>query len=518
MNCDDTNPAGNVIVYADADADGWGEIAPSASWHFCITVQAMDGGLGGPRIINWDISGDNIGSPDHDINGQTTIYPCTPVMLSPDTSTIQGCNGATQTLTFELWNYSAGNDTINLAYDVPTGNGSFSGPTSFVMSDGNVITFTTQFVPDQCAAAGAIVTGTLEATGSNPGEYDLSTVRHTVTALAGFQRRSDSPQNTMDNVVVWASQADGGLWSIGGYSGNGEGYTQRYDPGTDTWTTHTPESTITPTIEYPIDGCYGLNGAGDEIVVLFPDTIVTGSLHIYNITTDSWYNETIPAFYPDEGRWGHDVVSLLNIPGVNENVCYLSGGATQTGGGRTRDLWVYYPETNSGAYVGHFPADFYFDFHASWYVPWVSEQGGICVAGGVDHNNQMSTTTQCYNLQTNTFEPPNATLGPLPEFWWGMADGWQLYHGQYQIWMANGVAQDGTLLPASLYASEESGGFTYGPGVPQALYRVEGDSYNGQFYMLNGSRGGFWYSPFNQYLGACTWCNNNYLPLVLRGY
>ena len=59
--------------------------------------------------------------------------------------------------------------------------------------------------------------------------------------------------------------------------------------------------------------------------------------------------ETVPGFYPVEGRWGQDIVSLLNTPGVNENTCYLSGGSDQEGGGRTRDLWVYYPDGQAWA-------------------------------------------------------------------------------------------------------------------------------------------------------------------------
>jgi len=268
-----------------------------------------------------------------------------------------------------------------------------------------------------------------------------------------------------------------------------------------------------------MDGCYGLNGSGDEVVVLFPDTIVTGSLHIYNITDDSWYTEVTPVWYPEEGRWGQDIVSLLNTPGVNENVCYLSGGSDREGGGRTRDLWVYYPaDPGAGSYLGHFPDSHRFNFHASWYVPWVGEQGSICVAGGIDYDSQINDTTQCYDLGTSSFRTPNADLGPLPEPWWGMADGWQVYLGQYQIWMANGVAQNGTLLPISAYASATSGGIQSGPEVPVGLYRVEGDGWVDSFYMIGGGAGGFNYSRYNQLLVRCPWCSETFVPLVLRDF
>ncbi len=258
----------------------------------------------------------------------------------------------------------------------------------------------------------------------------------------------------MDSVVVWASHADGGLWAIGGYGA--EGAAQRYDPGTDTWSVHASEVVITPTIEYPMDGCYGLNDLGEEIVVLFPDTIVTDTLHVYNITLDAWtWPRRCRWVFQSKAGWGQDIVSLLNfpddIPGINKNVCYLTGGSTQEGGGRTRDLWEYDPALNQAVFIDHFPADVWFNFHASWYVPWVGTRGAICVAGGVDHNHVIHNASQCYDLETGVFNSLNADLGPLPEPWWGMADGWQIYEGRHQIWIANGVSQDGMLLPATAY-------------------------------------------------------------------
>jgi hypothetical protein len=452
-----STPSTNEVVYVDNDIESpsIGEVSAGSSWGFCIDVNVP--GANGPRIVNWGVYGDREpGSAEpHDVEGQTTIEECMPLMLKPSSMAVEGCNGITQTLTFELWNHSAGNGTFNLTYNVPSGNATFTGPSSFSMSNGEIVTFTVQLAPDLCLSADTELSATIEAEGSS--QYDSSTITHTITSLSGWQvQTSRSITPTMDNAVVWASYADGGLWSIGGYGSKGA--TQRYDPDTGTWSTHTPETVITPTIEYPMDGCYGLNDQGHEIVVLFPDTIVTGSLHIYNITQDNWYTETIPAFYPEEGRWGQDIVSLLNIPGVNQNVCYLSGGSPQEGGGRTRDLWVYYPDTNSGSYLGafYFPPypEIWFNFHASWYVPWVGDEGAICVGGGIDHKSNIASATQCYDLKTGSFRGVNADLGPLPEPWWGMADGWQTYHGRYQIWIANGVAQDGTLLPASAYADE----------------------------------------------------------------
>jgi hypothetical protein len=200
------------------------------------------------------------------------------------------------------------------------------------------------------------------------------------------------------------------------------------------------------------------------------------------------------------------------------NACYLSGGADRPGGGTTRNLWVYYPDGTPGSYLGDFydPATV-FDFHASWYVPWIGEQGAICVAGGVDHNSQIIADTQCYDIAAGQFRGVNVDLGPLPEPWWGMADGWQLHYGEYQIWLAGGVAQNGVLLPASAYASEGTS-FTYGPGIPTNRYRMEGSGWQGSFYVLEGAYAGLAGTKTNLLLAQCPWCVEISLPLVLQSF
>jgi hypothetical protein len=508
------------LLYLDNDIEtptNIGEISSGSSWGFCVDA-TIPGAYEGPRIINWGLSGDEeAGSAaPHDIVGTLEVPECTPLMLTPSNLSVEGCNGISQAYIFDLWNNTGSDGTFDLSYYVPEGNATLSGPSSFYISAGGIVTFTVEITPNLRLNPGDVISANLQVLGNS--QFDQSTIVESITALSGWESGKDSPIPSMDNVVVWASEEDGGLWSIGGYGSKGA--TQRYDPESDTWSTHTPETTITPTIEYPMDGCYGLNGSGDEIIVLFPDTLVTDTLHIFDITQDSWYTESIPSFYPSEGRWSQDVVSLLNNPsvkpGLDKNACYLSGGSTQTGGGRTRDLWVYYPDTNSGSYLGNFPAAVWFDFHASWYVPWVGNKGSICVGGGIDHKSQINDTTQCYDLATNTFRGLNADLGPLPEPWWGMADGWQIYNGQYQIWIANGVDQFGKLLPASAYMDATTGGFVPGPDIPVSLDRLEGDGWNGQFYTLSGSAGGFSYSSYNQRLEQCPTCYPVHLPLVVR--
>jgi hypothetical protein len=325
---------------------------------------------------------------------------------------------------------------------------------------------------------------------------------------------------TMDNPVAWAVH-DGGLWSVGGYDSGG--VAQRYDPNSDTWITYT--QTLTPYIEYPVDGCYGLDEDGHEVMVLFPDTVFTGTLQRFDITDKSWDEISLPADYPGslpEGRWAQDVVSLYNVtsyltPGSPQNICYISGGATQTGGGDVKNLWQYNPESNITIYLGNYAiTNKGFDFHASWFVPWIGSEGSICIGGGVDFEHGVMADTQCYDIAADNFRGPNIDLGQLPEPWWGMADGWQVVDGEYQIWLANGVAQDGTLLPASAYASESSSGFLYGPMVPESLYRLEGDGWNGQFFTVGGASGGFSARNFLYNLSQCPTCYEIFTPLISK--
>jgi uncharacterized repeat protein (TIGR01451 family) len=350
--------------------------------------------------------------------------------------------------------------------------------------------------------APAVFTGTAETATAGP----IARVTVGGVAQASWVLRAPSPVATMDNVVLW-TPIDGGLWTVGGYGAAGA--TQRYDPNTDAWTTHAAEPV--PTIAYAVDGCYGFNDVGEEIIVLFPDATgsVSGVLHRYNVTNDAWDTPPTPVGFPATGIWGHDIVSMASITG--ENVCYLSGGATVPGGGNLTDLWAYYPDSNTVVNLGpytHIPNGF--DFHASWWVPWLGGMGAICVGGGVDAPGAAYADTQCYWIAEQIFGAPNADLGLLPQQWWGMADGWKLHGGEYQIWLVNGVDAAGALLQASAYMDPTTGGFVYGPVPAVASYRLEGDDWQGHLYAEQGSAGGFTPTTDNQYLQQeegppCTW-------------
>jgi len=303
-----------------------------------------------------------------------------------------------------------------------------------------------------------------------------------------WEGRATAPFVSMDNVYL---DYEGLGYLLSGYGANGQ--VGIYDPNTNTWTTGAAEPS--PQIQYPIDGCLGLNAGGEPVGILFNDsTSGATTLHRYNIATNVWDTPPVPAGFPANGLWGHDVVSMLRYSG--QNVCYISGGATTPGGGNTSALYAYYPDSNTAVDLGDYS---YlaggFAFHASWYAPWVGGQGGICVGGGVNASSVVSGDTQCYDIGAAAFNATNADLGAMPAGVWGMADDVLYEGGDYQLWLANGADTAFALWPNSAYYSFNDGAWYIGPTPPTTVYRVEGVNISAadgcSFYVVGGSSGGF---------------------------
>jgi subtilisin family serine protease len=307
-----------------------------------------------------------------------------------------------------------------------------------------------------------------------------------------WQTRTSAPFVSMDNVYL--DHEDRG-YLVSGYGANGQ--VGIYNPDTDSWTTGATEPA--PQIQYPVDGCLGLNAGGDPVAILFNDTTSGATtLHRYNIATNSWDTAPVPAGFPANGLWAHDIASVWRYTG--ENVCYISGGATTPGGGNTSALYAYYPDTNTVENLGTFNYLAQgFAFHASWYVPWIGASGAICVGGGVNAGSVVSGDTQCYDIAAGVFNAVNADLGPLPAGLWGMADGVLYEDGDYQLWVAQGADAAFALWPNSAFYSQNDGQWYLGPTPPRTGYRVEGTNIAAadgcSFYVVGGSSGGF--SPTN---------------------
>jgi hypothetical protein len=304
----------------------------------------------------------------------------------------------------------------------------------------------------------------------------------------------------MDSAVA-GTPIDGGLWVVGGLWGGG---VQRYDPPSDTWWVGPAQPM--PAVLEPVDGCYGLDAAGNEVIILFPNATgnLVGQLQVYDVTNNVWTYWPVPAGFPPTGQWAHDIVSTtqFDIPQYT-NMCFISGGANVAfpGGGNISTLWMYSPVTNTIAPIGnytHIPGGF--NWHASWYVPWVGTWGSICVGGGVDFALNLWADTQCYDLAAGAFLPPNVPLGPLPLAMGGMADGWKFDAGQLQIWAMNGLDPALNYHQQSFFADVTTPGFVLGPPMATPAYRTEGDRWSEHLYAEGGSFGLFTPIPDNQFL------------------
>jgi hypothetical protein len=64
--------ADNNVSYLDNDG-GYGEVYGGCSWSFCVDLD-VPGGASGAQSVSWALSGDEYGSPPHDVNDAETIY------------------------------------------------------------------------------------------------------------------------------------------------------------------------------------------------------------------------------------------------------------------------------------------------------------------------------------------------------------------------------------------------------------------------------------------------------------
>ncbi len=421
-------------------------------------------------------------------------------VLTPPSIAAQGCPCAEQTHALVFANHTGLSGEVLLFYTTTAGVSVELPPSLGVVPETAVQPFDAVLKIDRGVAPGNVVTAAITAyLASNPAISATAVITKQAISATDWATRTNSPRVSMDGAVI----AYGGkLYNVGGYGSGGA--VDIYDPATDSWTTGTPEPA--PNIRYPVDACFGYAAPNDPVILLLPDTTgaASGVWHRYHIASDTWDTPALPAPLPANGIWAPDIVVDYRA-----NRCYITGGATMPGGGNLTTLYRYDPAANTATPLGnftHIPAGF--DFHAGWYAPWIGASGGICVGGGVDSASNVYADTQCYDIAAATFNPPNADLGPLPEPWWGMADAEKLHAGDRQLWLANGVAASWQLLQRSAYFSREAGRFLYGPAPAYALYRLEGDTVNGNMHVVDGSVAGLSPGTSHEQLLQCPACDD----------
>jgi PKD repeat protein len=429
--------AGNVIYWQTngyPPPTGCGDWA-NGTYNFCANV-TLPGCSGQPWSFPWNIIGDGYGSAPHSVAGTAGPVNCLQpgVYLLPSVLEDSGCNGVPATYQFTLMNQTGSDGTFDLAYAVPSANGTLTGPAQFTVPSGGTQDFEVVLTPDLCTDDGEAVIGQIEATGN--GFTGDAIITHTVSVLPSWE----------------AVPASAPSWA-----GNG----------------------------YPRDGCTAMNGTGDWVTYLIGDMSGITGFWGYNHATNTWFNPgaaNTPAdrWAPD---WAYDAAT---------NMCYLTGGANVPGGGTYNEAYAFDPVANAFTPLGSFTS--IRDFHNSW-VGTIDGVKYLCIGGGVNTGGAMVQATQCYDLSQpapGAWNAENAQMGAFPTDPFGAADGVLNAPTGDQFWYVGGAINAGANLTDEARYWDDADNLWHQAGnTGVARYRVEGDFLNGDFYQAGGSSGGF---------------------------
>ncbi len=351
--------------------------------------------------------------------------------LAPGMLHVYGCNGEVSDYTFSLFNNTGSDGTFDLAYAVPTGNGTLTGPASLTVVNGERQDFDVTLSADLCAAPDSDVVGTIDADGN--GFADSAVITKTITAGGNWATVPSSAPS-------WAG------------------------------------------IGYPGDGCTALNASGEWVTYILGDVSGITGFWGYNLDTNTWFqpsasNTPADRWAPD---WAYD---------DENNICYVTGGANTPGAGTYNTAYAYDPVANAFTQLPSFTA--VRDFHDSW-VGYVDGTKYLCIGGG--NNSAGMTSTQCYDIIGGTWAAENATIPAYPVDVWAAADGTLHAPGGDQFWVVGGV-QGGGIAGAAAYFDDADNAWHSAGDTGLARYRVEGDFFNGEFYQIGGSTGNFDYTP-----------------------
>jgi len=280
----------------------------------------------------------------------------------------------------------------------------------------------------------------------------------------------------MDNVLA---AYNGKVWSIAGYGSSPD--VNYYNPATDTWTTVVGSAPPwAGSSIYPRSGCQMDN----EVFIYGDATPAFTGLWSYNMDTNVWTSETPGGTPPPyTGIWAPSWVA-----DPSTGLCYMTGGATTSGGGNLTSVYVY--DTNTNIWLPELPTFTTMrDFHAAFlFVRPADAHKLLCVAGGVNTSSLVYDSTQCYDFSTSTWNAENADLGILPAAWWGM--GYTQRDGE--LWLVEGADGAFAIYNQSAYYDIEGGEWVIvGPLPSNAVYRTSAVTLNNTVYHVGGSTGGF---------------------------
>ena len=478
--------AGNNVSYTDNDG-GYGEIYDGESWGFCVDVTAPASACG-TQLVDWALSGDDWRGPPHDVTGTLSIEECLPLCLTPGALKVEGCNGISQTHTLDLWNNTGGNGTFDLAYDVPSGNGTLSGPASLSVNDGDTVTFTVTLTPDLCIMANDQVRATIEASGS--GYSDTSVITKTVSALIEWRPAAPTPQGTRYHAVTYH---DGYLYQIGGETGWWvvTDAVKRYDMANDSWSAATAM----------ITGVYGIDAVAIGDYIYIPggsdDADDTGdggtfldALQVYSTTADTWSLATpMP-------------VALAYASAVAyDDKLYVIGGELNDGS-YTNTLHIYDPATDIWSQGTSMK-------ETRGYAAAAAIGDRIYVAGGFAGGTTVRNSLEIYDPATDSW-----SIGPdLPKDWAPFGDGvlndryFVVFNGDEMSYDAVGGTRY-TCHWDAYYFDTVTQEWVALPELSRCYYGSQGAGDGTNFYLISGrTNEGDWHMATEvEYLQMCPTC------------
>lgn len=309
--------------------------------------------------------------------------------------------------------------------------------------------------------------------------------------IPGWQDIATEPDiGRMDNVLV---SYNGLIWSIAGYGSNND--VRYYDPASDTWAS-VPSSAFG-------SNNYARSGAayGSKAYIYGDATGGYTGLWSYDMAANVWANESPSGTPPPySGIWAPAWVT-----DPETGYMYITGGATASGGGNLTTVYVYDPATNAWlAPLPNFTTPR--DLHAAFIFthPGTGHKM-LAIAGGVDINSVVFSSTQCYDFVTGIWNAENADIPPLPEARWGMGYTHNIIGLEHQLWLIGGVdASFVVILPGSVYYDPLSGMWIDG-GVYHTtpVYRTSAIAFEGDVYKISGSSGGFAYTGLSSKYETC---------------
>jgi hypothetical protein len=413
------------------------------------------------------------------------------VYLSPGTLEVAGCNGSAQNHAFNLANWTGGDASASLAYELAEpALGSITGPTTISLGQSAGTGFAVTLTPELCLPAGVALVGSVEASANGYG--DTTTFSKTIVTGGYWDSIAGEPGDSRTDGV--SAGYDGLVWSIAGHGDDANVHT--YDPSTNVWT-------VLPTSAPPFGANHARSGCqfADRVYVygdaVTPDFV---GLWAYHMGSNEWRHlapfGTPP---PHNGiwapTWAYDSESGL---------CYLTGGVATQIAGALNTVYVYDPATNMWVSPA-FPS---FTTARHSHAAWIVGSGGdkrLCVAGGTGISDLDST--QCYDFGTGDWNGENADLGALPATVTSMGYAQKHRYGtDEQLWLVGGV-EGGVISSHAIYYDVDGGAWRDGGHLASGAVRcASATTLDGEIYRIGGIAGDYYPSTASDRRVQCPTC------------